>query len=211
MRPAYEWDHIDPRWDESRDYQLICGLENYHNFIERERKLNVQKSNRFLPWRVAKDEVGVVPVNEGDLCQFLDLDTGEWVLEEFMGDWYKQQTKHLCGNYRGGKVQVEQKLGIHAPEFAELRLQNCKRNGAANRDNKRGIFDPANWQKVLDGCAKENARRMKPVVVIDPEGKKHYHESLNGAARAHNLHAGNLCAVLKGVRNHVKNHTAYYV
>jgi hypothetical protein len=183
MRPAYEWDHIDPRWGENRDYQLTCGLENHHNFAERERTLNVQKSNRFLPWRVAKDEIGQVPINPGNLCQFLDIATGEWVLEEFMGEWWFEQTKDLCGNYK---------------------------NGIANRDNKRGIFDPNNWQKVLDGAAKENARRMKPIVVIDPQGKKHHHDSLNGAARFHRISAGNLCQVLKGLRHHTHNYTAYY-
>jgi len=211
MRPAYEWDHIDPRWDESRDYQLTCGLENYHNFIERERMLNTQKSNRFLPWRVADGEIGQIPVNPGDLCQFLDRFTDEWVLEEFMGEWWFKQTKDLCGNSRGGKVQYEQKLGMYDPKYADLRLENSKRNGAANRDNKRGIFDPDNWQKVLDGAAKENARRMRPIVVVDPQGKKHYHDSLNGGARAHNLSAGNLCGVLNGSRAHTKQYTAYYL
>jgi hypothetical protein len=211
MRPAYEWDHIDPRWDESRDYQLTCGLENYHNFTERERHLNTQKSNRFLPWRVADGEIGQAPINPGDLCQFLDRATGEWVLEEFMGEWWFEQTKDLCGNSRGGKVNYEQRLGIFSPERAELRVENSRKNGIANRDNKRGIFDPDNWQKVLDGHARETETRKKPIVVIDPQGKKHYHDSLNGAARTHNLSAGNLCGVLNGTRNHTKHYTAYYV
>ena len=210
MRPAYEWDHIDPRWDESRDYQLTCGLENYHNFTERERNLNTQKSNRFLPWRVADGEIGQVPINPGDLCQFLDRATGEWVLEEFMGEWWFEQTKHLTGNYKGAIMQVKQQVGMHSPSYAEARKENSRRNGIANRDNKRGIFDPNNWQKVLDGHARETETRKKPVVVIDPQGKKHYHDSLNGAARAHNLSAGNLCQVLKGLRHHTLNYTAYY-
>jgi hypothetical protein len=210
MRPAYEWDHIDPRWDENRDYQLTCGLENYHNFIERERTLNVQKSNRFLPWRVAEGEIGQVPVKPGDLCQFLDRDTGEWVLEEFISDWWFGQTTDLCGNSKGGKVQYERGLGVFNPKHATLRKETSKRNGEANRDLNRGIFDPANRQKVLDGAAKENARRMTPVVVIDPQGKKHHHDSLNGAARHHGLSAGNLSGVLKGTRSHTKHYTAYY-
>ena len=210
MRPAYEWDHIDPRWDESRDYQLTCGLENYHNFTERERNLNVQKSNRFLPWRIAEGEIGQVPINPGDLCQFLDRATGEWVLEEFMGEWWFEQTRDLCGNYWGGKLQHQQSLGMFQPQYKQLRIDNSKKNGAYNRDNQVGIFNPDNWEKVLAGSAKENARRMKPIVVIDPQGKKHYHDSLNGAARAHNLSAGNLCGVLNGTRNHTKHYTAYY-
>ena len=211
MRPDYEVDHIDPRWEEDRDYQLVCGLENSFNLCERERTLNVQKSNRFLPWRVTPGELGSIPVNPGDLCQFLDRETGEWVLEEFMGDWYKGQTRDLCGNSRGGKVQYEQNLGIFSPEWSDLRVENSRKNGIANRDNSRGIFDPANRQKVLDGAAKENASRMKKIVVIDPQGTKHYHESLNGAARTHQLSAGNLHGVLNGTRPHTKNYLAYYV
>jgi hypothetical protein len=211
MRPDYEWDHIDPRWEEGRDYQLVCGLDNHHNFSERERTLNVQKSNRFLPWRVAKDEVGSVPIDKGDLCQFLDLETGEWVLEEFLGDWFSEKTRHLTGNSLGGRVQYENQLGIFHPKWAEQRVENSRKNGIATRDNQRGIFDPQHRQKILDGAAKENARRMRQVVVIDPQGKKHHHESLNGAARHHGLSRGNLWSVLKGARNHTKHFTAYYV
>lgn len=178
---SYDWDHIDPDYPEGsyRPYQLVCGLTNEFNLVERTRSLNSSKSNRFLPWRVAQDEVGSVPVNPGDLCQFLDRATGEWVLEEFMGDWWFKQTRDLCGPFISGKQQ-------------------------------NGIFDPKNWQKVLDGAAKENARRMKPILVVDPQGGKHYHSSLNGAARTHNLSAGNLCGVLNGTRKHTKHYTAYY-
>ena len=211
MRNPLEVDHIDPRWDKSREYQLVCGLDNDYNYCERYTTLNVQKSNRFLPWRVAKGEVGEEPIVPGDICQFLDQLTGEWVLQEFMGEWWFEQTKSVCGNSRGGKVQYEQQLGIFNPDRADLRVEHSRKNGIANRDNRRGIFDPNNWQKVLDGCAKENARRMRPIVVVDPKGKKHYHDSLNGAARFHQISAGNLCGVLNGTRSHTKNHLAYYV
>jgi hypothetical protein len=210
MRNPIETDHIDPRWEEDRNYQLVCGLNNDYNYCERHNTINIQKSNRFLPWRVSKEEIGEKPIETGDLCQFLDRETGEWVLEEFMGEWWFEQTKDLCGNYKGGKAQFERCLGIFNPKWAEFRVKNSRKNGIANRDNKRGIFDPANRQKIIDGAAKENAQRMKPIVVIDPQGKKHCHNSLNGAARAHNLSAGNLCSVLKGTRNHTQNHTAYY-
>jgi len=211
MRNPLEVDHIDPRWDKSRDYQLVCGLETDYNYCERYNTLNIQKSNRFIPWRNAKGEVGGEPIEPGDLCQFLDRVTGEWVLEEFLGEWWFGQTKDLCGNSKSGKVQYEQKLGIFNPEWAELRVENSRRNGIFNRDNKRGIFNPDNWDKVLAGSAKENARRMKAIVVIDPQGEKHYHDSLNGAARFHQISAGNLCQVLKGLRHHTHNYTAYYV
>jgi hypothetical protein len=210
MRNPLEVDHIDPRWDESREYQLVCGLENDYNYCERYNTLNIQKSNRFLPWRVAKGEVGEEPIEPGDVCQFLNRETGEWVLEEFLGEWWFEQTKGLCGNSKGGKVNKERQLGVFNPGIQGY-LKVCrKQTGYQLRDSKVGIFNPDNWQKVLDGSAKENARRMRPVVVIDPQGKRHYHDSLNGAARAHQLSAGNLCGVLNGTRTHTKHYTAYY-
>ena len=210
MRNPLEVDHIDPRWDESREYQLVCGLENDYNYCERYNTLNIQKSNRFLPWRVAKDEIGEEPIEPGDLCQFLNRETGEWVLEEFLGEWWFEQTKSLCGNSAGGKVQYKLKLGIFHPKHAEKRKETSRRNGINNRDNSIGIFNPDNWQKVLDGHARETETRKKPIVVIDPQGKKHYHDSLNGAARFHQISAGNLCGVLNGSRAHTKHFTAYY-
>ena len=211
MRNPLEVDHIDPRWDESREYQLVCGLENDYNYCERYNTLNIQKSNRFLPWRVAKGETGEEPIEPGDVCQFLNRETGEWVLEEFLGEWWFEQTKGLCGNSKGGKVNKEKQLGVFNPDIQDY-LKVCRtQTGHQLRDSQVGIFNPDNWQKVLDGSAKENARRMKPVVVIDPQGKKHYHDSLNGAARAHQLSAGNLCGVLNGTRTHTNNHTAYYL
>jgi hypothetical protein len=102
----YDWDHIDPNYPEDcdRPYQMVCGLTNEFNLIERDRSLNSSKSNRFLPWRVAEGEIGSVPINPGDLCQFLNRATGEWVLEEFMGDWWFSQTRDLCGAYAAGKI-----------------------------------------------------------------------------------------------------------
>ncbi len=97
-------DHIDPRWEEGRDYQLVCGLNNPTNLCKRDPDFNVSKNNRFLPWRVAENELGCIPVEQGDLCQFLDLKTEEWVLEEFLGDWWFAQTRTLCGTYLGGKA-----------------------------------------------------------------------------------------------------------
>ena len=101
----FDWDHIDPDYPEGADrpYQLVCGLTNPFNLIERDNSTNASKSNRFLPWRTAKDEIGSVPVNPGDLCQFLNRETGEWVLEEFMGEWYREQTRKLCGASVSGR------------------------------------------------------------------------------------------------------------
>jgi hypothetical protein len=64
---------------------------------ERDSRLNQQKSNRFLPWRNSRDEIGTDPVNPGDLCLFLDPDTHEWVLEEFMSDWWFDKSWRFTG------------------------------------------------------------------------------------------------------------------
>jgi hypothetical protein len=85
-------DHIDPEWTEGRNYQLVCGLDNTRNREVREVSFNVKKGNRFLPWRYCPEEVGKVPQELGDWCQFLDPDTGEWVLAEFLGDWWVEKT-----------------------------------------------------------------------------------------------------------------------
>ena len=61
----YEKDHIDPRWVEGRDYQLVCGLDVPLNFIERERGENISKSNRFLPYRIIEGDIGSVPRGKG--------------------------------------------------------------------------------------------------------------------------------------------------
>ena len=113
----FDLDHIDPEYPENcdRPYQLVCGLSNELNLIQRNNSINCAKSNRFLPWKVAKGEVGSIPVNPGDLCQFLDRATGEWVLEEFMGDWWFEQTKDLCGQSSGGRKTAKEKTGLHNP------------------------------------------------------------------------------------------------
>jgi hypothetical protein len=90
-------DHTDPKWEKGRDYQLICGLNNHFNFSERDPKFNTSKSNRFLPWRLSSNEIGCVPINQGDLCLFLDPDTNEWVLEEFLGKWWFEKSSRTAG------------------------------------------------------------------------------------------------------------------
>ncbi len=102
-----EIDHIDPKWKEGRDYQVICGLDCPLNFCELDEVDNQKKSNRFLPYRVTKDSLGSVPMKQGDFCQFLDPDSGEWVLEEFMGEWWFNKTRKLCGQSKGGNAHVE--------------------------------------------------------------------------------------------------------
>ncbi len=124
MSHEVEIDHIDPRWEEGRDYQLICGWNDPINFCERDEKINQRKSNRFLPWRVAKGELGSVPVNPGDFCQFLDPDTNEWVLEEFMGDWWYEKTWRNCGPCLGFKAALNNDPEIRKKTFKQILESN---------------------------------------------------------------------------------------
>lgn len=163
-------DHIDPRWEEGRDYQLVCGLNTSLNYCERDPDFNVSKNNRFLPWRVAEGEIGSVPINKGDLCQFLDLSSGKWVLEEFLGDWWFAQTHTMCGTYMGGKaisreqfqemgrrgsrVQIENGIGIYGWSEDQIRQRNIRANKAQSRDVKvlGGInANKQKWQCTVTG------------------------------------------------------------
>jgi hypothetical protein len=65
-------------------------------------------------------------------------------------------------------------------------------------------------QKAKELAEKSAQKTRKKVKVVTPEGETHTFEGLNEAARQLNLSAGNLCAVLKGQRNHTKGFTASY-
>jgi hypothetical protein len=116
----FDIDHVDPKWKKGQDYQLVCGLDVPQNFYEREERENQSKSNRFLPWRAAQDELGSVPLNRGDLCQFLDPDANEWVLEEFLGDWWFEKTWKTCGPYLGLKFSAELNPNLHKEVMAKI-------------------------------------------------------------------------------------------
>jgi hypothetical protein len=150
-----EVDHIDPRWEEGRDYQLVCGFDNSCNYHPRDKFENQSKNNRFLPWRTAADEVGCVPVSKGDLCLFLDTDTGDWVLEEFLGGWWMQRTKHLCGPYYAhlngkntdpvfcserGKKGIRSGKNLDLEYILERNSRGGQVAGALARNNRTGIF-----------------------------------------------------------------------
>jgi hypothetical protein len=121
-------DHIDPCWEEGRDYQLVCGLDCDRNYRELTSRKNVMKSNRFLPWRYCADEIGQKPCETGDWVQFLvgfDIEKdipGEWVLMEFESpEWFETTTK-FSACVRGGKTS-----GKAAAEkgFFDLDSPNC--------------------------------------------------------------------------------------
>lgn len=118
-------DHIDPRWEEGRDYQKVCGFErDPKNLREEDSSRNQSKSNRFLPWRWTREDLGVVPEEPGDLALFLDPDTDEWVLEEFMGPWWYEKTWRNCGPCLGFKTTLANDPGIHKRTFKEILERN---------------------------------------------------------------------------------------
>jgi hypothetical protein len=107
-----EIDHIDPRWKEGRDYQLVCGLDCPLNYREEDWKKNTAKSNRFLPWRWIRDEVGGVPCEHGDWAYFLvgaDIENdapGKWVLMEFLSEEWFEATKSTGGGARIAETRI---------------------------------------------------------------------------------------------------------
>ena len=137
MNHEVEVDHIDPRWKEGRDYQLICGFEkDPKNLREIDYSSNRSKSNRFLPWRWSREELGVIPEEPGDLALFLDPKTNEWVLEEFLGEWWFKKTRYLHGSSVAVLNRIDQlreewevkyeRLLEARPNFYEERTQKLR-------------------------------------------------------------------------------------
>lgn len=194
MGPNQHIDHIDPSWKEGRDYQLVCGLDVAYNMEERDPILNMSKNNRFLPWRWSKDEIGEVPRNQGDLCLFLDPDTDEWVLEEFLGSWWYEKSKRYLGstNYErpvwtpeqiavmtahnwGRKKSPEELAKIVAAHKGAKRSPETReriRQAALRRDpatHYRGEMTEERKQKIREGVLRANAqKRLRQMAVNDP-------------------------------------------
>lgn len=198
----HQIDHIDPRWKEGRNYQLICGLDVPSNLEEREESVNKSKNNRFLPWRVVKDELGTVPMNPGDLCLFLiganikeDI-PGEWVLLEFMGpEWYFHTKGNFGANYPGKRRNLEasrqqglkharDKTGVcgRSPEkiLADARAGGLIQ-GPIARDKKTGIHDPANKEICREGSRKGGTKSGKVNGPKTFENKTGIHDPMKAA------------------------------
>ena len=164
-------DHIDPRWEEGRDYQKVCGFEkDPKNLREEDSNRNHSKSNRFLPWRWSREELGVIPEEPGDLALFLDPDTNEWVLEEFMGDWWYEKTWKTCGPYfgtiTGGYVgPLRGRFGPDHPKYGVIEGEETrKKKSKASKGKPKKKEHKEKLRKNLQKIAKE--RKGKP-------GKKH--------------------------------------
>jgi hypothetical protein len=148
-------DHIDPLWKKGRNYQLICGRECPQNLIERESRFNTAKTNRFLPWRVTSDEIGTVPINQGDLCLFLvgaDIEQdipGEWVLMEFLSEEWFAATHHTAGGVRA------------LEEYRTLNLGNQIQNLIDWQRNNRGVTTQLQWEYYRQNPNKLEERNNK--------------------------------------------------
>ena len=170
-----ELDHIDPIWKEGRDYQLVCGIEEPCNKVERNARFNTAKSNRFLPWRVASDEIGTVPVNQGDLCLFLvgaDIEQdipGEWVLMEFLSEEWFAASKHTCGSYQD-----------HFRENSKIKKWKEENPDRVQEQVKKLIEGSQNWKKENPDKWEQTMRKAQEAAQVwNKENPEKLQEKLN--------------------------------
>ena len=172
-------DHIDPKWVTGRDYQLVCGLDTALNYAERDPSYNVSKSNRFLPWRVTRDEIGVEPVNPGDLCLFLDPDTNEWTLQEFLGQWWWDKTSKTHGPSAA-------KIGKPRPDLAERnRQQRGKSRKPHSDETKRKMSETAKGRVFSEETRQKMSEAAKRRA-NSPKGRKQLSRASSQANRTRN-------------------------
>jgi hypothetical protein len=129
-------DHIDPLWEEGRDYQLVCGRDCERNWREVTYSHNSAKGVRFLPWRYASDEIGVKPVETGDWCQFYNPFTQDWELMEFEGErWWELSKMYDARHHNMTKI---------SSDILAMRTEEGKKQGgyvAGRIAAERGFFD----------------------------------------------------------------------
>ena len=154
-----EIDHIDPRWKEGRYYQLVCGLDCPLNYREEDWKKNTAKSNRFLPWRWIRDEIGEVPCEPGDWAYFLvgaDIETdspGEWILMEFLSHEWFEASKGTLGLVALRHLRDDS--AVVQKQWETLR-NNPERLKARNNSVSAGV---RKWRQENPEKAAENLQR----------------------------------------------------
>jgi len=212
-------DHIDPLWEEGRDYQLVCGWDCKRNWRELTVGENSRKSNRFLPWRYCAEEVGQKPCEAGDWVQFLvgfDIEKdipGEWVLMEFESAEWFEATKKYCAERRGGSISGK-KVGQDNVSLGRgfckpgVRSKAGKIGGAKTAQLNKGACDPEIRRKAVEKAA---AIRSIPVILTDKNtGQRFHFASRNEAAREMGLDRRNLSRVLRGEYSQIKGFLAQY-
>jgi hypothetical protein len=223
-----EIDHIDPRWAEGRDYQLVCGLDCFENLKEIDTSENARKTNRFLPWRMSREELGSTPLEKGDLCQFLNPDTDEWVLEEFRGEWWYEKTKSSCGSSQGWKKprdrEPQREVGrknMDPLNPKSVNNPNHPKFGEGGKIGGKRACDPSNPKSVnnpshpsYERRNKENGERAlrnqgkKVLMTHIATGESQEFPSIRSAARQLGLGQGGLTNLLNPV-NGLKTYKGY--
>jgi hypothetical protein len=184
----FDTDHIDPRWEEGRDYQMVCGLDDPLNYCERDSKFNTAKSNRFLPWRVASDEIGTIPVNQGDLCLFLvgaDIEQdipGEWVLMEFLSEKWFECSYGTAGYHQPGcKIKIKE-WRQENPAIVQQQLSKCWEGGGIWRKNnpekvqssiEKALKAGEQWRKENPDIVKQQAKKAASAALKRLETETH--------------------------------------
>ena len=186
-RRDFDIDHIDPVWEDGRDYQLVCGFKrDLRNLREEDPSFNTVKSNRFLPWRWAREEIGVVPEEPGDLAYFLvgaDIEKdipGEWVLMEFLSEEWFEATKETSASfyYSWKLVENAKKWRAENPDKVEessKRLLGDLKKWQENNPDIRKL----NMQKLQEGREKfqeQHPNFMKELSSLGAEGLKRWAE-----------------------------------
>jgi hypothetical protein len=107
---------------------------------------------------------------------FLDLPSGEWVLEEFLGDWWFEQTKKLCGASVAGRRNSERatetlrKWRQDNPDLAKNTSSQAGRKGGVtaarlNQLHKRAIFGIPE-EKVVENRKKGTSTQISKGIGI---------------------------------------------
>jgi len=142
-------DHIDPKWKDGRDYQLVCGLNVALNYNELDPTLNRIKSNRFLPYR------GSAPVEPGEFHWFLNPHTQEWSWQEFCGSWWMEMTQPTYGQTQPKTVTESDRKRRSASAHALCAYNTGKKRGAHCSDAKSRI------SKGLTGIKRSEETKAK--------------------------------------------------
>jgi hypothetical protein len=155
-------DHIDPKWEEGRDYQLVCGLDCPLNYREVVFSENARKNNRFLPWRWSRDELGVVPEEPGDLAWFLVEE--EWVLMEFLGPEWFEASKHTRGICQPDQLERLRSQAVEANQKSQEFWSQAPREKVLERGRKAYANQPEEARqraRVNGGKARGNLNKIE--------------------------------------------------
>ena len=187
-------DHIDPRWEEGRNYQLVCGLDCESNLLLVELSYNAAKQNKFVPYRI---DVFPAPIKFGDTGEFL-ID-GNWTVCEFGGvEWQTESRLIGCGSTQNRvwvsdpDYHMECSLKGFAGKLPDMgytfATNGCHTSGLQSErtKGKLGWWNPElKKQKRSTHSPGEGwVRGYDPERVYDHmSGRKRYHNTLTGERR----------------------------